>query len=74
MKKFDKTKFPDNVYSLTQKLNDTCNDDFNPNNAINQLSDKFSNLINQHAIKTSNKKKIKLGTKPWLSKEILKSI
>ena len=32
-----------------QNLNDTCNDDFNPNNAINQLLDKFSNLTNQHA-------------------------
>ena len=46
MNKFDMTKFLDDVYSLTQELNDTYNDDFNPNNAINQLLDKFSNLIN----------------------------
>ena len=29
MKKLDKTKFLDDVNSLTQKLNDPCNDDFN---------------------------------------------
>ena len=65
MNKFDKTKFLDDVYSLTQELNDTYNDDFNPNNAINQLLDKFSNLINQHApLRPQTRKEIKLSTKP----------
>ena len=49
MIKFDKTKFLDDDYSLTQELNDTYNHAFNPNNAVNQLLDKFSNLMNQHA-------------------------
>ena len=75
MNKFDKTKFLDDVYSLAQELNDTYNDDFNPNNAINQLLDKFSNLINQHApLRPQTRKEIKLSTKPWLSKGIFKSI
>ena len=30
MKKFAKTKFVEDVYSVNQELNDTCNDDFNP--------------------------------------------
>ena len=75
MNKFDKTKFLDDVYSLTQELNDAYKDDFNPNNAINQLLDKFSNLINQHVpLRPQTRKEIKLNTKPWLSEGILKSI
>ena len=74
MKKFDKTKFLGDVYSLTQELNDTYNDDFNPNNAISQLLDKFSHLINQHAPLRPQTKETKLSTNLWLSKGILKSI
>ena len=43
MKKFDKTKFLGDVYSLTQELNDTYNDDSVKKNFLVHLSFFFFN-------------------------------
>lgn len=77
MKNIDETKFLDDINNLVLETNEFImrKKDFNPDETFDQFLKRFSELVDQHApLRLQTRKEVQLNTKPWLTKDILKSI
>ena len=76
LKKFDRTKFLDDVDELVIKINSHYmrDNDFNPETILEIFLNSFFEVVNLHApVRTLTRKELHLSTKPLISKSVLKS-